>query len=116
MSEQFVAAASQKFTSPAVTAEPPAFTVAVNVTTVPWETELTTAPFEVIAKLVDVDAAAQPRCAPPQSIVNRAATRNSGLGSLTCAFVGDTVNIPVKRGNGVLMATLLHGTRRTQGK
>src|SRR5665213_68139 len=54
MSEQYVAAASQNFTSPGLTALPPAFTVAVNVTTLPVETVVTAFPVDVTASVVVV--------------------------------------------------------------
>jgi hypothetical protein len=54
MSVQCAAVASQKFTWPAVTTVPPAFTVAVSVTTVPVTTVETVPPPDVTAKVVVV--------------------------------------------------------------
>jgi hypothetical protein len=61
MSVQYAAVASQKFTCPVVTKGVPAFTVAVNVTTLPEATVVTTLPPEVAARVVTVAAIV---CAP----------------------------------------------------
>jgi hypothetical protein len=111
MSVQYVAAASQKLTSPAVTAVPPAATVAVNVTTVPDGTVLTVAPFDEIATVVVVAVKAQVCCEPPQRNADKAAARHNRLGILTCALARIEGQNPVKRGHGILMATLLQGSR-----
>src|ERR1017187_5881813 len=58
MSSQYVAAASQNFTCPAVNAADPALTAAVNVTTVSGSTDVTGAPAAVTARVVDVVAGA----------------------------------------------------------
>jgi hypothetical protein len=52
MSVQYCAVASQKFTWPAAIAEAPALTVAVSVTTVPDDTEVTGLPPEVTDRTV----------------------------------------------------------------
>lgn len=44
MSVQYAVVASQKFNCPGVTGEDPAVTVAVRVTTAPWDTEVTSLP------------------------------------------------------------------------
>jgi hypothetical protein len=49
---QYDTEASQKFTSPVVTTGVPAYTVAVNMTTLPDATEVTPLPPEVTARLV----------------------------------------------------------------
>src|ERR1700733_7499226 len=61
MSAQLLAEASQKFTWPTVTAAVPAFTVAVNATTLPAGTVVTAPAPEVTANVVTVGgrAAAQ---------------------------------------------------------
>jgi hypothetical protein len=54
MSVQKAADASQKFTCPGVTGIPPAFTVAVSVTTLPDATVVTAAPPDVTESIVVV--------------------------------------------------------------
>ena len=54
MSVQYFAEASQKFTCPLVKAVPDAFTVAVNVITLPEATVVTCVAFEVTARVVTV--------------------------------------------------------------
>jgi hypothetical protein len=56
MSEHAFAVASQKFTCPGLTAEPPAWTVAVSVITVPGATTFTATPPAVTANVVVVAA------------------------------------------------------------
>jgi hypothetical protein len=70
MSSQYVAAASQNFTSPGVTGVDPASTVAVSVTTAPDATVVTTLVPDVIASVVVVAVCAT-------ALIEKAAIENA---------------------------------------
>jgi hypothetical protein len=55
----------------------PAFTVAVNVTTLPGPTSVTAPPSDVIARVVVVALAAQACCAPPQKAIHKTTEINN---------------------------------------
>jgi hypothetical protein len=90
MSVQYVAEASQKFTAPDVTGEPPAVTVAVNATALPEATVVTALPADVAARAVTVGTAcAIPLIEPPQAAIKRAARIPGTQRVLTCRLTLD---------------------------
>lgn len=93
MSVQYVADASQKFTDPDVTGEPPAVTVAVNATALPETTVVTGLPPEVAARAITVGTdCAMPLIEPPQGAIKRAARIPSRQRVLICKFNLDILN------------------------
>jgi hypothetical protein len=68
---QYVAAASQKFTCPLVTAAAPVFTVAVNVITLPDSTVVTVPPPDVATRVVVSVDTTKAHSVPPQKIIAR---------------------------------------------
>jgi hypothetical protein len=71
MSSQYAAVASQKFTAPVVTGLDPALTLAVSVSALPAEIDVTGAPTEVTARLVAVTVGAVLTVTPRSVVATR---------------------------------------------